>query len=157
MKLKVIISTGLFIFGFLISAFAETSVKAEVDKTRITTDETITYKLIISSSEKNLPTPEVPKFADAGFIIISQSQSSNISFQGGKINTVLAYAFVLSPTDIGKMKIEPSSIKIKDDTYSTDAFEIEIKPGKRKPSIPQESPAEPEQHEQQQQQPQITL
>jgi len=152
MKLKVIISTGLFILSFLISSFTQTLVKAEVDKTRITSDEAITYKFIITSSEKNLPPPQVPKFA--GFIIISQSQSSNISLAQGKIKTILEYVFVLSPTDVGKMKIEPSSIKIKDDTYSTNAFEIEVKPGKRKPSLPQGSPPQPEE---QQQQPKITL
>lgn len=153
MKLKVIVSTGLFILSFLISSFAQTSVKAQVDKTRITSDEAITYKFIITSSEKNLPPPQVPKFS--GFIIISQSQSSNISLAQGKIKTILVYAFVLLPTEVGKLKIEPGSIKIKDDTYSTNAFEIEVKPGKRKPSLPQESP--PPEPEEQEQQPKVTL
>jgi hypothetical protein len=78
--------------------------------------------------------------------------------------------FILSPADIGKMKIEPSSIKIKDDTYSSDAFEIEVRQARRrsllqkpekKPSLPQESPTEPEEKQQEErqerQQPKITL
>ena len=147
----------IFMSLFITEAFAQTSIKAEVDKTTVTTDDTITYKLIITSSEKNIPEPQLPKFT--GFKIISSAQSSTVSFIKGNVKTIVVYAFILVPTDIGKFKVEPSSIKIKNETYSTGTLEIEVKQGKvkpkaepgQKPPIPEETQPETEE------QPQITL
>lgn len=129
-----IVFGSLFLFLGLVSA--ETSIKAEVDKTSITTDEALTYKLIITSSDKGIPTPQLPKFE--GFSVLSQAQSQTMSLVKSNIKTVLVYAFILAPINIGKFKIEPSSIKIKNEAYSTDAFEIEVKQGKTRPTVPQE-------------------
>ena len=163
---KLIILSVIFTSLFIAEAFAQTSIKAEVDKTIVTTDDAITYKLIITSSEKNIPKPQLPKFT--GFKIISSAQSSTVSFTpplragaGCNVKTIVVYAFVLVPTDKGTLKIEPSSIKIKNETYSTATLEIEVEQGKLKPkpktepgqrpSIPEETQPETEQP------PQITL
>jgi hypothetical protein len=127
-------------------AFAETSLKSEVDKTRITTDETITYKVIITSSEKTLPQAQIPKFE--GFEAVSQAESSTVSFKGGSIKNILVYAFILAPKETGKFKIEAATIKIKNDTYSSDTFEIEVTQGKAKPKPkPKEQPFQPEENQ----------
>ena len=142
--------------SFIVLAYAETSIKAEVDKTSITTDETLTYKIIITSSEKRMPEPQIPKFE--GFSVISQAQSSTISFVQAGIKTILVYAFILAPTDKGKFKIRPSTIKIKNKTYSSDAFEIEVTQGKSKPKPPSEQkPSLPKELPQEEEKPQITL
>lgn len=154
---KVIILSVIFTSLFIAEAFAQTSIKAEVDKTIVTADDAITYKLIITSSEENIPKPQLPKFT--GFKIISSVQSSTVSFTKGNVKTIVVYAFVLVPADKGKLKIEPSSIKIKNETYSTATLEIEVQQGKLKPktqtqqrpSIPEETQPETEQP------PQITL
>ncbi len=139
---KFIITIILFILSFARVVFAETAIKAEVNKTKITTDEAVTYKIIIISTEKNTPSPTFPKFA--GFKVISQIQSSTVSFVKNNVETNLTRIFLLTPINIGKFKIEPSSIKIKGKTYSTEGFEIEITEGKTKPSLPQEKePASP--------------
>ena len=146
----------IFIFLFITPAIAETSIKAEVDKKSITTDEMLTYKLTIISSEKKLPTPEVPKFE--GFNVISQAQSSTISFVKSDIKTILVYAFILAPTDVGKCNIGPSTIKIKDKTYSTEPLEIEVTQGKAKPGEkPAQKPSLPPVPQPETEQPQITL
>jgi hypothetical protein len=137
---KIIIYTVFFIFSFVISAFAETSLKAEVDKTNLTTDDALTYKLSISSSEKNIPLPEPPKFE--GFEITSQIQSSSMSLAVGGIETKLSYVFILVPLDTGKFKIEPSVVNIKDKSYASESFEIEVKPGKSSPKL-KEKPSSP--------------
>jgi hypothetical protein len=121
----------------MLNCFAQTCVKAEVDKTTLTQDETITYKLIITSSEDKLPQPEIAAFN--GFDVISQAQSSTISFVKGTARTNLVYAFILAPTKAGKFKIGPSSIRIKNKTYSTDSFEVEVK-GE---IIPERKPKQP--------------
>ncbi len=129
-----------------LNGFAETTIKAEVDKTILTQDENITYKLIITSSEKQVPQPQVAGFEN--FEVISQAQSSTISFVKGAASTILVYAFILAPKDAGKLKIGPSSIRIKDKTYSTDSFEVEVKAilpeEKPEQSIPEENQTESE-------------
>ncbi len=157
--LEISISLGghtRFLKGFAATVFAETSIKAEVDKTRISTDEILTYKLIITSTERKLPAPQVPKFE--GFAVVSQAQSSTITSVKSNIKTILVYAFILAPIDIGRFKIGPSLIKIKNKTYSTDTFEIEVTQGKVKPKVPAEKkPSVPEESLPESEQPQITL
>jgi hypothetical protein len=140
----------IFIFLFKASVFAQISIKAEVDKKNITTDENITYKIIITSVQKNIPEPKLPEFK--GFNILSSAQSSTLSFVESGVKAILVYAFILSPTQTGTLKIEPVIIKIKNETYSSEALQIQVKPGKtqpkpkpeQEPSLPEESQPEPE-------------
>jgi hypothetical protein len=147
---RIIGITLIFVFLFKAFVFAQISVKAEVDKKSITTDENITYKITITSTQKDIPEPKIPEFK--GFNIVSSAQSSTVSFVESGIKAMLVYAFILSPTDTGKLKIEPVIIKIKNETYSSDTLEIEVRQGKtqpkpkpeQKPSLPEESQPEPE-------------
>ncbi len=52
MKNKLIWLAILFILSYATTASADTSLKAEVDKLSLTTDEDLTYKLVITSSAK---------------------------------------------------------------------------------------------------------
>jgi hypothetical protein len=156
MRNKTLVITLLLIFSACIKAFAETTIKAEVDKLSITLDETVTYKLIIGSTEKRLPEPTVPDFA--GFNVISQAQSSTISFVKGGIQSVLVYAFILEPQAVGKFKIKPSLIKVKNKTISSAGFEIEVKPEKPgTKKAPEEKPAPLPEAPPESQEPQVTL
>jgi len=157
MKIKIILF--LFVIFLPTAVFAETTLKAQVEKNKITTDEALTYKLIIASTENALPAPAFPKFA--GFQVLSQAQSSTVSFMRGGMKTILVYAFILAPMKVGKFKIEPASIKVRNEAFNSDAIEIEVTQGKRipqpppvspknKPSLPPGAPTQP-------QEPQYTL
>lgn len=135
---KSIICFLFFWFCFASISFADTSIKAEVDKKKLSTDETLTYKLTITSSEKQLPQPQIVKFE--GFNIISQVESSAISFLKSQITTNAVYVYILAPTDVGKFKIGPSLIKIKNKTYSSAEFNIEVVAGKVIPKPESEQP-----------------
>ncbi len=129
-----------FLFFFILlssSACAETSLKAEVDKTTVNTAEQLTYKLTINSSEKNLPVPKFPSFK--GFAVISQAQSSTVLFGNNDVKTILVYVYILTPNQAGILKIEPGYITIKGKTYSSE--EVEVKCIQDQPSNkqPQES------------------
>lgn len=127
--------------AFVLSAaplFAETAIRAEVSKTSISTDDTLTYKLSVTTTENNLPEPKLPKFD--GFEVISQAQSSNLSFARNEMKSTMVFEFVLVATEAGKFKIGPSTIKAQGETYSTDSFEIEVAQGKLKPKAPEEIP-----------------
>lgn len=154
---KIITLALVFIFGFISTAFSEITFKAEVDKTIITTDELLTYKVTVKSSEKKMPQPEIPEFN--GFKVISQSHSSAISFGRGSMQTTIVYIFVLSALDMGRFKIDPAFLKLKDKVYTSESFEVEVSPGKTKPKPPIKS--EPDLDEQspaaEPEYPQITL
>lgn len=153
---KILILSTVFIFLCMATASAQTSLKAEVDKTSLSIDEALTYKLTITSLEKNIPTPQLPKFT--GLKVIASTQSSSMVFSKGSVKSVVVYVFVLAPTQTGKFKIEPSTIKIKNEAFSTGDFEIHVKQGRLKPRAEprQKTPPEKTQPEETEQ-PQIIL
>ena len=144
MKNRLVISTLSFVLFFAVSAFAQISIKAEVNNTSITTNDFLTYKLVITSTEKNIPSPQMPKFE--GFNVLSQAQSSTFSLAASNIKTTLTFTYILAPKEKGKFKIEPAVIKLKDKVFSSAAFEIEVKPPSLLP-----------QQEQKTEEPQVTL
>jgi hypothetical protein len=117
----------IFIFCAQAAVFADTSIKAEVDKTEITSDELLTYKVTVASTEKNIPSPSIPKFKS--FSIVSQAQSSSVSVKQGGMQTVLVFAFILLPKETGKIKIDPAQVTVQGKVYSSQACQIEVKQG----------------------------
>ncbi|MFC1658677.1 BatD family protein [Candidatus Omnitrophota bacterium] len=130
-----------FVLAFAACACAETSLKAEVDKLNMTTDEYITYKLTVTSSGQDISDVEVPGFQ--GFRIITQTQSSNVSLIKGELKTIITNTYILVPIRTGTFKIEPSKVKMKDKTLKSEPFQIEVKEGKPKPQ-PEQEPPQPE-------------
>ena len=130
MKIKVLLSV-LILCCFAVAAYGETTIKAEAEKSKISTDEGVAYKVIIASTENALPAPVFPKFT--GFAVVSQARSSTVSFMAGGVKTILVYAFILAPMKTGKIKIDPVSINVKNEVFSSEPVEIEVTQGKRKP------------------------
>ncbi|MDD4899622.1 MAG: BatD family protein [Candidatus Omnitrophica bacterium] len=145
------------ILAFLIAqpALAEVAIKAEVNKLKLSTDETLLYKVVIASVEPNLAQPQLPKFT--GFNIISQSQATSMALEKNGWKTSLIYEFLLSPASVGKLKIEPASIKVKNESISSEAFEIEVTQGKTVPQAPEENPLSPKNALPESQEPKVTL
>ncbi|MDD5155048.1 MAG: BatD family protein [Candidatus Omnitrophica bacterium] len=136
MKNKIIILAFLVCCVYT-TAFAEVTINAQVDKLSITADETIAYKLVVTSTRKDsILEPVMPDFA--GFTVISQAQSSTVSFIEGEVKSVAVYAYILAPKDSGKLKIKPASVKVQDKTISTPEFEIEVKPARPSQNMPEE-------------------
>jgi len=139
---RTIPATLIFILLLAGAACAQVSIKAEVDKSKLTTEELLTYKLTVTSQLKDVPKPKVPDFA--GFHLVSQAHYSNISFGKGKSEIRLVYVYLLKGISAGKFTIGPSSVKIKGETYSTAGFEIEFTQGTgQTPAAPSEEPPLP--------------
>jgi hypothetical protein len=157
--MKKIIVTGIVLISlllFVVEALAETSLKAEVDKTSLTTDEDLTYKLIITSSAKRIPKPKLPTFD--GFAVLSNAQTSQISISSGTQKSLLIYVFLLAPAKTGKLRIEPSRIEIEGKSYASEAFKIQVKQGKTKPQVkPEQKSPLPKKSQPETEQPQISL
>ena len=147
MKTRFMVLALSFVLFITASACAEIIIKAEVNNISITTNDNLTYKLVITSTEKNIPSPQMPKFE--GFDVLSQAQSSTFSLTANNIKTMLTFTYILSPKEKGKFKIEPAILKLKDKVFSSTAFEIEVKQGPL--------PSSPPQQEQETEEPQVTL
>ncbi len=145
---------SLFCISFV---FAEISLRCEVDKKSISTDDELVYKLIVSSSEKDIPAANPPLFR--GFNIISQAQSSTVIFAQSDVKTLLVYTYILIPLAPGKFKIAPGTITVKDKTYASQEIEIEVTEGLKRPGRhPQDKPkTRPEEGPPDSGGPQITL
>ena len=101
------------------------------------------YKLTITSEQKEIPAPELPEFK--GFMIITQTQSSRFSVVGSEIKTSAIYTYILSPCQVGRLKIEPGQIKIDGQLHASEGFEIEVSPGENKPEPdPEQEPSLPQ-------------
>lgn len=125
--IKIFLLAAFITLSLQASCLAATSIKAEVDKTSISAQETLTYKLVITSSEEHLPAPSIPAFKD--FRIVSQAQSSSVSLLSPEARTVLVFIFILAPTKAGTLKIEPASIAVKGATYTSEPLEVTVIPG----------------------------
>lgn len=134
---KIIILVKIFMLTFVAASFAYTDISAQVDKLSLTCDDTLSYKITITSTDQNTPGPLLPKFE--GFNVASKAQTSTISFAKNKIKTVSTYAFILAPKNAGTIKIEPAQINIEGSVYKTKDFQIEVTQGSPKPNpLPQE-------------------
>ena len=133
---KIILFSLIFVLSLTLFAYAQTTLKAEVDKLKITTDDMLTYKLVITSLQSNIPASQLPKFE--GFNILSQARSSTASLLKNAASTIIVYTYILNPKEKGKLAIEPSTLKIKNSTISSEAFEIEVLEGKNKLKSPPE-------------------
>lgn len=107
--------------------FAETTIKAEVDKETITADETVTYKLTVISSDRNVSQPAFPEFAR--FDVLSQSQSSSFSFSDGGTKTMLVYVLVLFPRETGTLEIPAASLSADGKRVSSAKLSVRVTPG----------------------------
>ena len=130
----IVISTMLFSLLVLFAIFADDVIKSEVDSNSLKLNEDLVYKVIITSYENKIPQPRFPEFK--GFDILSSAESSTISFKENRIKTLLVYVFILKPKEAGRIKIGPSSVRIKGELYYSDAFDIEVSPDRESGATP---------------------
>jgi hypothetical protein len=137
---KVLLAAAVF-FQLSGACFAQTTVKAELDKIKATTDEPVTYKLTVVSGEQRLAAPSFPDLK--AFDILSQSQSSNISLTGEGMKTMLVYVFVLLPREPGSIEIPPSVVTAGKEKLSSEKFTLEVSPGTGRFRRPGQAPRQP--------------
>ncbi len=118
----------------VLPVFAETVLKAEADKTSISTDEVVTYTVSITSTDRSVPVPSLPAFDD--FSVLSSVRSSSSTFQKGALKISVVYSFVLAPRKTGTLTIKPVTLAIGKEECVSDTLKIEVKEGSRVPVSP---------------------
>ena len=130
---------AVLVFGAVPSALAQKNqpsaeIKAETDKQIVSTDDLVTCKITVTSSQRDLAQPQLPDFK--GFAVVSQAQSSTVTVKSAAVNTVLVFVFVLMPVETGFLTIGPATVTVEGKNYSSQPVTVEVKPGKRQPAVP---------------------
>ncbi len=143
--------------SFATSCWAGVTMKAEVDKKQLTTDEVVTYKCSVDLGAQEIEDFTPPSFND--FSVLSTFRSSHITFEKNTPKTTVIFVFVIAPLKTGTLSISPSVIKTKKgETVRSESFDLVVTEGRNKPSPRQEQqPATPQDPYPDSGQPQITL
>ena len=130
-KLKLTLITALTVIALLIVAvpsFAQESpIQAEVDRTNLTTDESLVLTITVQGLGSNVSEPEIP-YLD-GLNIVGSSTSSQISIINGNTSTSKVYQFRLQPARPGDLTIAPINVVIDGQTYGSDPILVHIEQG----------------------------
>jgi len=120
----------VLIGGTVSPAVAQSPVYSEVDRTEITTDDTVTFSLVIEGQVRG--TPNFPVLD--GFSILSSNQSTQITLVNGKMTTKTVFQYRLQPTREGTLTIPGFEVTLNGQTYTTEVITIEVSKGSGNPA-----------------------
>jgi hypothetical protein len=125
-----------------IAAQDDISFTAKVDRTSLSTDQTLTLELTLSGAFVNAGKPDFP--ALQGFSVVGSSQSSQFSMVNGKTSSQVSFIYQLQPTQTGDLTIPAISIQAGGHTYQTDPITVKVTQGAAPPAAqsPGEAPAD---------------
>ncbi len=117
-------------------------ITASVDRTRLSTDETLTLTVTLNTNGSNPPNPTLPSLE--GFTIVGSGTSSQISIVNGAMSTQLIYSYRLQPYATGDLVIDPISVTLNGQTYSTEPITVQVTQGTgTPPTAPPSNPTAP--------------
>ena len=116
-------------------------VSAEVDRTLITTDDSLTLSVIINWDNNDVSEPFLP--ALDGLEIIAHSTSTSINIVNGARSSHKVYTYVLRPIKVGELVIGPISVSENGQIYDTDPIKITVTQGNGQAPAQSATPAFP--------------
>jgi hypothetical protein len=119
-------------------AQAQDVISAGVDRSTLSTDETLLLTVTINGSALNTPAPVLP--ALAGFSLLGSSSSSQISIINGDISSQAIYHYRLQPYDTGDLIIEPIGVTLNGQTFYTAPITVHVTQGTGTPAAGQPRP-----------------
>jgi hypothetical protein len=139
--LAILLVSLLFPFAGLGIAQAQSPIRAEVDRTELSTDETLTLTVTLdTSSILNAPALLLPDLQ--GFHVVGSSTSTQISIINGEIQTQAVYVYRLQPYQTGDLTVEPISVTLGGQAYSTQPMTVHVTQGVgQAPAAPADPPA----------------
>jgi hypothetical protein len=115
------------------TAQAQSPIHAEVDRTTLSTDETVVLTVSLSArsilSAPRLTMPPLP-----GFHIVGTSSSSQVSILNNSMSSQVVYVYRLQPYETGDLVIAPISMTMEGQTYSTEPITVHVTQGTGAPA-----------------------
>ncbi len=131
MKRVKVITIGIIsilLIGLLaLPAGAQSPVTVNVDRTSLSTDEVLTLQVIVNSDAGQPSQPVLPPLD--GFELLGSSSGTQISIVNGDMSTQVIYSYSLHPTQKGQLVINPITIQIDGQMYSSQPIQIEVSQG----------------------------
>lgn len=128
MKRKIVVTFMVILVLALaaVSALAQGQevITAVVDQNEVTTDDTVLLTITVSGLDAR---PELPVMN--GLQVVGSSQSTQISMVNGDISSQGVYQFRLQPTQTGVLTIEPVTINVNGQLFSTQPLQIQVTQG----------------------------
>ena len=147
MKRLMILSTGIVFFLVLglavwpAHAQSPDIVTAEVDRTNLTTDDSLVLTVLIDSGAGPAEEPTLPQMD--GLTILGRSHGTQMSIVNGEITVKATYLYRLQPTNTGNLVIEPITVNVNGHTHQSDPITITVIPGNGSPTAPPSQPSSP--------------
>lgn len=118
-------------------------ISASVDRATLSADETLTLSVALNAADgTNLSRPSLPSLE--GFNVVGSGSSSQISIVNGNISMQWVYSYHLQPYATGDLVIEPISVTLNGQTYSTEPINVQVTQGTGAPSsAPPANPTAP--------------
>lgn len=116
----------------MLGGFAFGQISAEVDRTTLSTDDTVQLTVTVTSSTFNNQAPAMASLAD--FDVLRTNVSTNISIINGNTQSQVVYQYLLQPLRAGTLTIPAISVSLPGQTYSTDPITLEVTEGTGSPT-----------------------
>ncbi|NTU64178.1 MAG: protein BatD [Chloroflexi bacterium] len=127
-----------------VHAQADASLTAGVDRTELSTDDTLLLTLTLQTPDGSSPHLTLPTIR--GFRVADSTMSSQLSSINGVMSSSTTYAFRLQPTGAGTFRIPMLSLDWNGQSLLTDGIDITVTQGTgaaAQPAPQTSSPAEP--------------
>ncbi len=108
-------------------ALGQSPITAEVDRTSLSTDETVALTVRINGTTGNPTAPELPPLD--GFQVVGSSSGTQIRVVNGAFSSSATYTYHLRPIETGDLVIPSISVTLNGQTYSTDPITIQVTQG----------------------------
>jgi hypothetical protein len=124
--------TLLILSATPILAQGQQPITATVDRTSLTTSDTLVLTVAVNANVSNPPKPTLPDLA--GFNIVGTSSSSQISIVNGTMSSQISFSYRLQPYKTGNLVIEPVQVSLNGQTFSTEPISVQVGQGTGVPS-----------------------
>ena len=126
-RLNLLALTVFVLVTMPLAAGAQSPLSASVDRTAITTDDTVTLSVVVNSKGDATARPELP--ALDGFAVVGTNMSSQISMVNGAVNASIGYDYRLQPTRAGDLTIGEVIATIDGVSYATTPITVQVTQG----------------------------
>jgi hypothetical protein len=142
-KMKTVITLFSLIAWITMTAQAQPSVKVEVSADTVALGEVVEVTYTIENGDGKFVAPDFGNLP----VISGPNTSSSYIYQNGKMSSSQSFAYLLRPTEEGKLKIPEASYKDKSQTLTIESVEVVVnRYGQKstvKKSTPEPEPAKP--------------
>jgi hypothetical protein len=122
---------SLFVFWAPLVHAADLTFTADVDRTTVSMNETLTLQLVLAGGRVSIPQPSLSDIP--GFRATFAGQSQNINYVNGHVSSQLIFTFALAPQSPGEHVIPAVSITVGGQTISTNPIPIKVVSGSAGP------------------------